>query len=257
MSAMAATVLQSALPPICGTAPPADNGCARCDYTGWEFVPGRGSRLCSCRQRQQLAKRLADAQIPARYAAATLTNFELAGRSPQVQQAHQQVRQYVQDLLDSQGLLLVGPVGTGKTHLAAAVLRAVIETRHFTGRFAHLGDLAKSVQMSWDDAVPLNEHDLLRPVFETGLLVLDELGGDAPTAWRQNFAARLIEARYERKQPLIVTTNCPLGEARGEFLPLAQHIGTRAESRLREMCKVVNVQGQDFRRELQLRQMAE
>src|SRR6267378_3351317 len=96
--------------------------CQRCFGTGIEVVPGEGARRCRCQSFDDRERLLHAARIPRRYHKCTLANYE-AGESDLMWKAKVEAQiifeNYIE--LDGRGLLLVGPVGVGKTHLATAI----------------------------------------------------------------------------------------------------------------------------------------
>jgi DNA replication protein DnaC len=78
------------------------------------------------------------------------------------------------------GLLLAGPCGVGKTHLAVAILHGLIE-KGVPCLFYECGAMLKEVQDSYDAASRSSEVKVLAPLFDTEVLVLDELGASRPT----------------------------------------------------------------------------
>ena len=99
------------------------------------------------------------------------------------------------------------------------------------------------------------ELEVLRPVFETEVLVLDELGAVKPTEWVWDTVSLILNTRYNNKRTTIITTNFddkpaaavagPRGATREETL--GDRIGERMRSRLHEMCRIIKMEGQDFR----------
>src|SRR6202000_1784028 len=84
---------------------------------------------------------------------------------------------------DGTGLLLTGSIGGGKTHLAGGILQALVIERGAIGLFYDYRDLLKQVQNSYNPQVRETELEVLKPVFEAEVLVLDELGASRATAW--------------------------------------------------------------------------
>ena len=74
------------------------------------------------------------------------------------------------------GLLLTGSIGVGKTHLAVGILQALVAERGATGLFYDYRELLKQVQNSYNRQVQATELEVLKPVFDAEVLVLDELG---------------------------------------------------------------------------------
>ncbi len=100
------------------------------------------------------------------------------------------------------------------------------------------------------------ELEILRPVFEAEVLILDELGASKPTEWVWDTVAHILNTRYNDKRTTIITTNYadqPPGSAsvsgpqrakREESL--GDRIGERMRSRLAEMCVVIEMRWADF-----------
>jgi DNA replication protein DnaC len=148
----------------------------------------------------------------------------------------------------------------GKTHLAIGILRALITEHSVQGVFYEYRDLLKQVQNSYNQSVEATELDVLRPVFEAEVLVLDELGASKPTDWIFDTVAHILNTRYNNMKTTIITTNyanlppggsdlsAPRAAVREETL--GDRIGERMRSRLQEMCRVVELRGEDFRQKV-------
>jgi len=212
---------------------------------------------CVCRIERRVKRLLERAQIPRRYEHCTLDSYEpkhgTAHRSlePALLRARQFVRGYPLDA-DGTGLLLTGSIGVGKTHLAVGILQALVSERGATGLFYDYRDLLKQVQNSYNRQVNETEMEILRPVFETEVLVLDELGAAKPTDWVWDTVAHILNTRYNDRRTTIITTNYanlpPLTPGAPESL--GDRIGERMRSRLQEMCVLVEMQGEDFRQKV-------
>src|SRR5215216_6587255 len=224
--------------------------CPFCFGTGMEVVAGKGARRCRCRTEEQKTKLFEAARIPPRYERCSLANYQpAAGNGTQLQAFN-----YAFKLVDEypavdRGLLLMGPVGTGKTHLSAAILRGLIE-KGIPCLFYEFGALLKEIQNSYNSVSQMSELKVLAPVYETEVLVLDELGASKPTDWVRDTMMQIIGTRYNERRLTIFTTNY-LDTRRSEAEEtLEDRIGARLRSRLYEMCKTVVIEGEDYRRKL-------
>ena len=153
--------------------------------------------------------------------------------------------------VEKSGLLLIGSIGVGKTHLAAGILRELILGKGIACLFYDYRELLKEIQNSYNDSVSTTELEVLRPVFDTEVLVLDELGAVKPTEWVWDTVSLILNTRYNHNRTTIITTNFadqPPGACREENL--GDRIGERMRSRLHEMCRIVRMEGQDFRQTL-------
>ncbi len=166
---------------------------------------------------------------------------------------------------DGTGLLLTGAIGVGKTHLAVGILQALVEQRGASGLFYDYRELLKQVQNSYNPRVAATELEILAPVFEAEVLVLDEIGASKPSDWVWDTVAHILNTRYNDRRTTIITTNYanlpPLGMAAGDDArsqaraamreeTLGDRIGERMRSRLQEMCVLMDMQGEDFRQKV-------
>jgi DNA replication protein DnaC len=243
--------------------PVASADCDFCSGTGWERIgPGAGLRHCRCLQVGRIERMLAAARIPKRYEHCDLESY--IPNDPTQKRAKADVARFLEryPLIDI-GLLLLGPCGVGKTHLAVGLLRHVILEKGDDGIFYDFRDLLREIQGSWNSISQSSEVEVLRPVLEAKVLVLDELGSNKPTDWVRETVAYIINCRYNDKKLTIFTSNyldAPAAESeaggseragvRLREESLTDRIGARLRSRLYEMCKVVEIRGRDFRKEI-------
>ncbi len=219
--------------------------CPICFGSGLEIVPGEGARLCKCRIARSKENYLSRLNIPKRYAECHFHNYEATHSSQK--KAYELASQLsLKYPAVDRGLLLMGPVGVGKTHLAISILKALSE-KGFSCYFCEFGVLLKEIQDSYNPVSQKSELQLLAPVFESDILVLDELGASKPTDWVRDTLAHIVNTRYNDKKLTVFTTNY-LDKRQGNDDTLDERIGVRMRSRLFEMCRTVTIVGDDFRK---------
>lgn len=186
-------------------------------------------------------------KIPRRYSQCRLENYHAQkGNLTQIRALNYACRLMRDYPSVEQGLLFMGTVGVGKTHLAAAILRSLIE-RNVACLFYDFGALLKAVQQSYSPNSQTSESRMLEPVYEADVLVLDELGGTKPTEWAQDTIRQVINTRYNDRKLTLFTTNYSDARHDAADETLAERIGVRLRSRLYEMCKTVLIDGPDYR----------
>jgi DNA replication protein DnaC len=122
--------------------------------------------------------------------------------------------------------------------------------RGFTCLLYEFGSLLKEIQDSYNPNTKTSELSVLRPVLDADVLVLDELGASKPTDWVRDTMAHIINSRYNDRRLTVFTTNYPDERAGDREETLEDRIGVRLRSRLYEMCRSVNIKGEDYRRTL-------
>jgi DNA replication protein DnaC len=241
--------------------------CTICGGSGMRILQEDGRQFvrdCVCRLQKRAERMLGRAHIPKRYEHCSFESYETGlSYSHRTQglallQAKRFVENYPLETA-GRGLLLTGGIGVGKTHLAVSILQALVAERGATGLFFDYRDLLKQVQNSYNSKVSATELEILAPVFDAEVLVLDELGASKPTDWVWDTVAHILNTRYNDRRTTIITTNYanagplatesgPRGVMREETL--GDRIGERMRSRLQEMCVVVEMQGEDFRQKV-------
>ena len=227
--------------------------CGRCNGTGWVPLSGDSLRVeaCGCQGDLRRRQRILSSTIPKRYAHCTLGSF--IEKSTELKVARTRVQEFI-DLWpgtdEGRGLLLMGPCGVGKTHLAVSALIEIINSNK-SGRllFSNFQDLIQEIQASFDsDHVP-GKAEILQPLLDADLLVIDELGSQKPTTWVQDILYYVINTRYNEEKTTIFTTNYVDTTDASKRESLADRIGTRLRSRLFEMAWRYEITGVgDYRR---------
>ncbi|MGD1010480.1 MAG: ATP-binding protein [Candidatus Aminicenantales bacterium] len=233
--------------------------CERCLGTGWVLEDAGGSKVakrCVCYTERRKQALIEQANIPRRYLNCRLENFEVHNDSHKdaLKISKQFVKNYpAQDV----GILFIGPCGVGKTHLAVSIIQELVLKKNVPCIFYDFRELIREIQSTFTPESTLSESDVLTPVFQAEILVLDELGAKRTSAWVEETVFYIINYRYNHKKMTIFTTNYPDTEdeedTRDSFYKkggenLIDRIGVRLRSRIYEMCKVVEVEGDDYRK---------
>jgi DNA replication protein DnaC len=149
----------------------------------------------------------------------------------------------------------VGPPGTGKTHLAVAALRELIARGH-EGIFFDYQNLLEKIRSGYSEALGSSSREAYNAALDAEVLLLDDLGAHRVTDWVEDTVTAIITYRCNHRKPLIATTNLPdpgMGASLIERsdspsghsyrTSLEERVGSRARSRLFEMCSIVRMWG--------------
>jgi DNA replication protein DnaC len=195
---------------------------------------------CICDRR--LAGALDRAAIPPRYRTASLETYQIS--IPEQRAAVDVCRTYCADVdrtvRSGSSLLLLGGVGTGKTHLACGIAREFIN-QHRSAMYIRVAELISMVRESWRSDSKRSERKVYKDLLGLDLLILDEVGVQAGTENEQNILFNVINQRSEEMRPVILISNLAAPEVK-------EMLGDRSYSRICESARVVPFTWEDFRR---------
>ena len=275
--------------------------CPICQGSGWKVVerttegaqalssdrpgPGAGEPKmawaipCDCTTGDRTDRVLAKARVPERYRHCDFENYEtdneienasreqLNAWNRSLSQAKLIVQRFAAEfpLSNDHGLLLMGPCGVGKTHLAVSALKEIVLRGH-SGLFYDYRELLKEIQDSYNPESQSTEMTVLEPVLTTDLLVLDDVGSSKPSLWALETVGHILNTRYNEKRVTLLSTNfldAEQSESAGALPPrtlggrgpiiedtLTDRVGKRIRSRLYEMCRTVEISAPDYRKEI-------
>lgn len=213
--------------------------CQKCNDTGFIYTDN-GAIECECalwaRDQRRIEKLLKSAKIPARYRNKTLENFDASLQPKAYKIAVEYTKTWPKG--NGESLFFVGPVGTGKSHLARAILSAMIRQHGISGLAATVPNLMDDLRPGADDGKSNEQIQLLKTV---PLLVLDDLGAQKNTEWVTERLFVIINARYDEMLPTVITSNIYLEDLR------KTPGWDRLIDRIVEMATAVRMEGKSYR----------
>lgn len=190
--------------------------------------------------RKQLEWAIGEAAIPARFIGRTFDGF--VADTPEKRRALEISREFAENFADHEkkgsSLIFSGMPGTGKSHLATAILQNIMPAK--VGLYTTCMNVIRSVRGTWRKDSERSESEVLGIYASVPLLVLDEIGVQYGTDGEQTILFDVIDRRYREMMPSIFLTN---QNAEG----LKTFLGERAYDRLRETSRMVSFEWPSYR----------
>lgn len=200
--------------------------------------------------REKIERMIAESKLGERFRTRTFENFILNDKN---KYAYEISKKYANEFKkykkDGTGLIFIGSYGTGKTHLAAAICHELIK-QNYQPIFGTMITLLEKIKATYDDEYAKeNEEQVIDKYTRCDLLVIDDLGKERPTEWAIEKLYYIINTRYERNLPVIITTNYSI-EKLINRLTIKDNVETAEAivSRLYEMCVGIQMEWEDFRK---------
>ena len=188
--------------------------------------------------RHRIVPLLLKAGVPRRFLNCTLANYQTNQKTQFILDA---IARFLKNK-DANGLLIFGPTGVGKTHLAVSLAREFL-LRGEDVLFRNLHRLFLEIRNSFDPNCDHEETEksLLDQYKDVPVLILDDLGSEQVSAWSIKMLSMIMNDRYESvHRRLIITSNLNVKEIERLYAP-------RISSRIIGMCKTLKITGWDYR----------
>ena len=172
----------------------------------------------------------------------TFTNFKpyvSQGAAKAVERVEDYLARWDENREAGKGLYLCGDVGTGKTHLAVAILNELVRKKRVPSLFVTVPELLDNLRETYNKP-GRNLDEWMDAVQNAEFLVLDDLGSERPTEWVRERIFVIVNHRYREALPTIFTSNIGPKD-------LATQLGERTASRIIAMCEWIDLEGEDYR----------
>lgn len=243
-------------------------GCTACDGVGFVFVADENgyefSKPClDCGAQRAALERYNRANILSDFATADFNEIDTSDRSTNLTQVTEKVKRWTASFMPgATGFCLVGGVGTGKTHLLTSAVRRAVVLKGLSAKYVDFSILLNDLKQAYDEDAPTTP--IIRPLVETQLLAIDELGKGRRSEWELTIIDQLINERYSRGMTTIFATNYAVEDERSsgrggkkfghEGLSAATNerlemrVGAPLFSRVSAMAEWIIVDAPDYRR---------
>lgn len=215
------------------------------DFVSRNFAGKHWSLCGKCREESDIAEQkakkaqqfqdrinrmLLNSGLEGRFQAATFENY--SAQTPEQVKVVKICQDYVQNFTSAAGggLWLVGPPGTGKTHLGSAMVSAMIQARQIHAMIYSSREIIRMLRATWGQnrrADESTEQEVIDKLARVPLLIIDEIGVSFGSDSEHVQLFDVLDLRYKHARPTVLLSNLTTAE-------LKQGLGDRAYDRLRE-----------------------
>lgn len=197
----------------------------------------QAKKMLAQKRQDEITKKLNDSGLGKRFQKRT---FNTLKDTPQNYIAKTKALEFIEKFPDCKGILFQGPVGVGKTHIAAAVANELIK-KLYTVVFRNAADIISTFVSTFQENNSVGE--LIKTFASADLLIIDDLGKERVSDFASSILYQIVNKLYEDEKPIIITTNF-------DSKHLIKNLGERGNaiiSRITEMCEPVFMDGPDWR----------
>ena len=220
--------------------------CDICGDRGIVQVEGTTFKICDCMIKRKILNKFKDSKLSKQMLSSSFANFNYDYYKKNIvyiKKAVQLAQDFANSVVNGQatdGLMLTGRAGHGKTYLACCIANVLIR-KNIATLFTvvpNLLDQIKSTYNKGEGQPEYNEKDLLDTAREVQVLILDDLGAHQYTEWAQGKLFTILNHRINFNLPTVITTNLDLKD-------MDKTIGERAASRIIQLCQPIKIEADD------------
>jgi len=175
-------------------------------------------------KKQRFESRMRLANIPDRFNSIGFDEYKVSNFGQKKNLA--ECKKYAAEFAPGVNLILCGETGTGKTHLAVAIVKAVIAEDN-SAMYTRASAMLREVKSTYSSSSNSTEDDIIKKYSSPDLLVIDEIGVQYGSEAEKNIIFEILNERYERVRSTIIVSNLAIEG-------IEQFIGSRLVDRLRE-----------------------
>lgn len=203
-------------------------GCTRCQFDALHSADEAIRKPAQAIRRDWAVNvSLMASGIPLRFRGATLDAYrtDTEGQAVALTECRDYVHGFERNWELGRSMMLLGDVGTGKTHLGCAIAQQVIRSYGASARYTMAIEIIRDIKMTFDKKSEQTERDVYASLLAPDLLVIDEVGVQHGSDFERQVLFEVVDSRYRQLMPTIVISNLGLAGLR-------KCLGDRAVDRL-------------------------
>jgi len=206
------------------------SGCEKCREEKLEKSRKQEEAFERQQKNMRWLAKIGDAGIPARFKTRTLSTYVVNANSTKQQRIYEFCKEYASDFegirKTGRSFLMLGTVGTGKTHLSIGVALEVMN-QGYSSIFTSASKIFRSIKDTYHKGSHQKESEVMAIYTQCDLLIIDEVGVQRGSDFEKETFFDVINERYENMRPTIILSNLTIEE-------IKVFLGERVFDRLRE-----------------------